>query len=172
MASLSNWTFFNFEIYSWAKKLKSVFKLFCIVEYREKLREIRKIFKLIINGFIMRKGKKITGGRYKKSKKKKLYELKRTQRFVLLGQEKKTKIKIRNGKRKNIFLKANKANVIDPKTHKAKVVEIKNVLEVPSNKFLARKNIIVKGAIIETELGKARVTNRPSQEGQVNAVLI
>lgn len=120
----------------------------------------------------MRKGKKITGGRYKKSKKKKLYELKRTQRFVLLGQEKKTKIKIRNGKRKNIFLKANKANVIDPKTHKAKVVEIKNVLEVPSNKFLARKNIIVKGAIIETELGKARVTNRPSQEGQVNAVLI
>lgn len=120
----------------------------------------------------MRKGKKITGGKYKKFKKKKLYESKRAQRFVLLGQEKKTGIKIRDGKLKVTFLKANKANVMDPKTHTAKVVEIKNVLEVPSNKFLARKNVIVKGAIIETELGKARVTNRPSQEGQINAILI
>jgi len=120
----------------------------------------------------MRTGKKISGGRYKKCRKKKLFEIKRSQRFILLGAEKKKKLKIRDNKIKVTFLKANKANVIDPKTHKAKVVEIKNVLEVPSNKFLARKNVIVKGAIIETELGKARVTSRPSQEGQINAVLI
>ena len=30
----------------------------------------------------------------------------------------------------------------------------------------------MKGAIIETSAGKARITNRPSQEGQINAVLI
>jgi len=120
----------------------------------------------------MRMGKKITGGRYKKFRKKKLYETKRPQRFVLLGQEKKKRIKTRNGKVKVVLLKSNKANVIDPKTHKAKVVTIKNVLEVPSNRFLARKNVIVKGAIIDTELGKARVTSRPGQEGQINAVLI
>lgn len=120
----------------------------------------------------MRTGRKITGGKYKKSRKKKLYEIKKPQRFVFLGEEKKKKLRKRNSKIKVVFLKANKANVTDPKTHKSQVVAIKNVLEVPSNKFLARKNVIVKGAIIETELGKARVTNRPGQEGQINAVLI
>lgn len=120
----------------------------------------------------MKAGKKISGGRYRKSRKKKLYETKRQQRFAILGEEKKKAIKVRDSKLKFSFLKANKANVMDPKTHKSQVTSIKNVLEVPSNKFLARKNVIVKGAIIETELGKARVTSRPSQHGQINAVLI
>ncbi|MEM2426420.1 MAG: hypothetical protein QXE83_05420 [Archaeoglobaceae archaeon] len=31
---------------------------------------------------------------------------------------------------------------------------------------------MTKGAIIQTEIGKAKVTNRPSQEGIINAVLI
>ena len=52
------------------------------------------------------------------------------------------------------------------------MVEIKNVLETPSNRFLARQNIITKGTILETELGKVRVTNRPSQEGVINGILI
>ncbi len=134
--------------------------------------ELRKLFKAGDYEFYMRTGKKISGGRYKKFRKKKLFELKKQQRFVLLGEEKKKTIKIRNSDVKFSLLKSNKANVMDPKTHKAQVSTIKNVLEVPSNKFLARKNVIVKGAIIETELGKARVTSRPSQHGQINAVLI
>ena len=51
-------------------------------------------------------------------------------------------------------------------------LEIKNVVETPSNKFLARQNIITKGTIVETELGKVRITNRPSQEGCINGILI
>ncbi|MGB9707926.1 MAG: 30S ribosomal protein S8e [Candidatus Pacearchaeota archaeon] len=120
----------------------------------------------------MRAGKKISGGRYKKFRKKKLFELKNQQRFALLGEEKKKITKMRYGRLKFSLLRVNKANVMDPKTHKAQISLIKNVLEVPSNKFLARKNVIVKGAIIETELGKARVTSRPSQHGQINAILI
>ena len=61
---------------------------------------------------------------------------------------------------------------IDKKTGKIRHARIKNVIETPSNRFLARQNVMVKGAIIETELGKARITNRPSQEGSVNAVLL
>jgi len=120
----------------------------------------------------MRTGRKITGGKYRKARKKKLSEYRKPPRLVLLGPEKKIRIRMRGGKFKVSFLKTNKANVTDPKTNTTKVVEIKNVLEVPSNRFLARKNVLVKGAIIETELGKARITNRPGQEGQVNAVLI
>ena len=119
-----------------------------------------------------RKGKKITGGRYKKRRKKKSYELQTKPRIILLGKEKKKKMKIRGGNFRTILLKTNKANIIDKKTNKSKVIEIKNVAEVPSNVFLARKNVLVKGAIIETELGKARITNRPGQEGFVQAILI
>ncbi|MGC8851015.1 MAG: 30S ribosomal protein S8e, partial [Candidatus Micrarchaeia archaeon] len=36
----------------------------------------------------------------------------------------------------------------------------------------SRENIVTKGAIIETELGKAKVTSRPGQHGIVNAVLL
>lgn len=53
-----------------------------------------------------------------------------------------------------------------------KKVKILNVLETPENRHHARQNIITKGAVIETELGKAKVTNRVGQDGVVNAVLI
>jgi small subunit ribosomal protein S8e len=55
---------------------------------------------------------------------------------------------------------------------KAKKVKILNVLESPDNRHYARENIITKGAIISTELGKAKVTSRPGQNGSVNAVLL
>lgn len=61
-------------------------------------------------------------------------------------------------------------NVNSGKT--SKKVKITNVVETPSNRHYARENVIVKGAIIETELGKARVTNRVGQDGVVNAVLV
>ena len=53
-----------------------------------------------------------------------------------------------------------------------KKTEIKNVLETPSNRFLARQNIITKGTIVETSLGKVKITNRPTQEGNINGILI
>lgn len=63
-------------------------------------------------------------------------------------------------------------NVIDPKTGQAKKVRILRVLETPDNRHFARRNIITKGTIVETELGKARITSRPGQENVLNAVLL
>ncbi|PIN88716.1 30S ribosomal protein S8e [Candidatus Pacearchaeota archaeon CG10_big_fil_rev_8_21_14_0_10_35_13] len=121
----------------------------------------------------MKKGKKISGGRYHQSRKKKHYEATGQARVVKIGDVvKKRSLRTRGGHRKTVLLTSNLANVINPKTKKAKVVAIKNVLETPSNKFLARQNILQKSSVIETELGKARITNRPSQEGCVQAVLI
>ncbi|MEM3075119.1 MAG: 30S ribosomal protein S8e [Candidatus Pacearchaeota archaeon] len=118
----------------------------------------------------MKIGRKISGGKYHKARKKKLYELPGHKRIVKLGEEKKKSIRVRGGNQKTFLLKAKFINLkIDNQT---KRVEIKNVLETPSNRFLARQNIITKGAIVQTELGKARITNRPSQEGIVNGVLI
>ena len=120
----------------------------------------------------MRKGRKISGGRYKKQKKKKFCEKPGQERIVKLGPTKRKKLRTRGGNEKTILLSTDEVGIIDKKTKKAQKTKIKNVLETPSNRFLARQNILLKGAVIETELGKAKITNRPSQEGSVQAVLI
>jgi len=119
----------------------------------------------------MNKGRKITGGKYHAYRKKKKYELPGVPRIVHLKERKFKVLRALGGNEKIVLLSCNLANVTDKKG-KTKKVKITNVLETPSNRFLARQNILVKGAIIDTELGKAKITNRPSQEGTVNAILI
>ena len=118
----------------------------------------------------MKAGRKITGGKYKRTKKRKLTGRLNQTRIVKIGERKTKLIGTRGGKTKLVSFLENIANVIVK--GKAKKSTIKNVLETPSNAFLARQNILIKGAIIETELGKAKITNRPSQEGNIQAKLI
>lgn len=118
----------------------------------------------------MNTGRKVTGGKYHTNRKKKLYELSGQERAVVLGEAKRKKMRGRGGNVKNILLRSNIANIVNK--NKVQRAEITNVKETPQNRFFARQNRLMKGVIIETSLGKARITNRPSQEGQVNAVLI
>ena len=118
----------------------------------------------------MKSGRKTSGARYKRPKKKKLTGRQGQARIVKIGYR---KTKLLNGRGKTTKLVSflnNIANVIVK--GKSKKSAIKNVIETPSNTFLARQNILIKGAIIETELGKAKITNRPSQEGNVQAILV
>jgi small subunit ribosomal protein S8e len=117
-------------------------------------------------------GRKITGGKYHKLRKKKKHSLSGVERKVKLSETKQKKLRSQGGDKKTVLLSANFANITDPATKKTKKAKISNVLETPANRFLARQNILVKSAIIETELGKAKITNRPSQEGSVEAVLV
>jgi small subunit ribosomal protein S8e len=66
----------------------------------------------------------------------------------------------------------NVAYVVDPKSNKVTKTEITSVVENHANIHYVRRNIINKGAVIETKLGKARVTSRPGQSGAINAILI
>jgi small subunit ribosomal protein S8e len=70
------------------------------------------------------------------------------------------------------LLGASYANVTDPKTGKTERLKITQVLENPANVDLDRRGIITKGAIIETEKGKAKVTSRPGQSGVIDAVTV
>ena len=119
----------------------------------------------------MKKGRKISGGKYIKRRKKKLYERLGQKRIVKIGEEKRRTKKTRGGNKKTFLLKAKFVNV-QGKDKKSKKVEIKNVLETPSNRFLARQNIITKGTVVETSLGKVKITNRPTQEGTINGILV
>ena len=119
----------------------------------------------------MNKGRKITGGKYVKNRKKKPYEIAGQRRVVKLNADKRKKQRTRGGKEKIVMLSAKTINILT-KDKKTKKAEIKNVLETPSNRFLARQNIITKGTIVDTTLGKAKITNRPTQEGVLNGILI
>jgi len=118
----------------------------------------------------MKLGRKITGGKYLKRRKKKKYERAGQRRIVKLGEEKRKTTRARGGRKKVFLLKAKFINVEDGK--KKTKVEIKNVLETPSNRFLARQNVLTKGTIVETELGKVKITNRPTQESMINGILL
>jgi small subunit ribosomal protein S8e len=117
----------------------------------------------------MNQGKKVSGGKYLAHRKKKLFERAGQERKVKFGEEKRKSKKTKGGNIKISLLKAQYVNV---QNQKGKKVEIKNVLETPSNRFLARQNILTKGTILETEIGKVKVTNRPSQHGVVNGILL
>jgi len=135
-----------------------------------KFEEEGKIFKQKISNLIMNKGKKVTGGKYIRNRKKKAFELAGQRKIVRLGTEKRKIKKVTGGNIKLYLLGAKFVNIQGKE--KNKKAEIKNVLETPSNRFLARQNIITKGTILLTDLGKVRVTNRPTQEGIVNGILI
>jgi len=118
----------------------------------------------------MKAGRKTTGGRYKRPKKRKLTGRQSQTRIVKIGNKKTKELRTRGGAKKLVLFLDNIANVVTEEKSKKSI--IKNVLKTPSNTFLARQNILIKGAIIETELGKAKITNRPSQEGNVQAKLL
>ena len=118
----------------------------------------------------MKTGRKISGGKYIKGRKKKFYELAGQRKTTKLGELRRRSKRIKGGNKKIFLLQAKSVNV--PVKGKVQKTEIKNVVETPSNRFLARQNIITKGTIIETDLGKVRITNRPTQEGVLNGVLV
>lgn len=80
------------------------------------------------------------------------------------------KVRTRGGRLKDALKHVVFANVLTKQGYKKS--KITGVMESGDNRNFARLGIITKGAILNTELGKARVTNRPGQEGSINATLI
>ncbi|MCR8433199.1 MAG: 30S ribosomal protein S8e [Crenarchaeota archaeon] len=64
------------------------------------------------------------------------------------------------------------ANVLIKSQNTYKKAKVLRVVENKANREFKRRNIICKGAIIETEIGNAIVTSRPGQDGVINAILI
>ena len=116
--------------------------------------------------------KKVSSGMKKLHRKKRLYDKGGRPLLTRVGETKVRVDRVRSGASKQRILRTNIANVYDPKEKKFKKAAIKNVGESPSNRHHARANIMTKGSIIETDLGKAKITSRPGQEGTINATLI
>ena len=117
-----------------------------------------------------RSARKRTGGRLKHASKKKRHQLGREPAETTVEDTRLQVIDARGNDDKLRALSTNVAQLSDD--GETTEVEIEDVAENPANVNYARRNIITKGAIIETSEGQARVTSRPGQTGHVHAVAL
>lgn len=115
--------------------------------------------------------RKITGGKRKAARSRRAYERDRYPAETTIGEDEIVIRRVRGGNIKVAVKKAQYANVVD-ESNKVVRVKILGVVKNPANKDYERRQVITKGTIIKTELGLARVTSRPGQDGVVNAVLV
>jgi small subunit ribosomal protein S8e len=113
-----------------------------------------------------------SGARNRTNRGKKKFELGRDPAETKIGVRKLRKIRTRGGNEKLRLATENKINIINPSTNKAETAEIINVIENKANPNFVRRNIITKGAVVETSVGTAKITSRPGQDGVINGVLI
>jgi len=120
----------------------------------------------------LRSKKKPTGGRLQRVRKKVRNDRGSLPIETRIGPRKVTRDRCEGGNVKLKLSSVEKVNVADPKTGKIKRVKVLSVKENKANPHYVRRNIVTKGAMIETEAGLARVTSRPGQQGIANAVLV
>ena len=113
-----------------------------------------------------------TGRRLRYARGKRKFEIGREAHLTTIGPTTIKKVRTKGNNGKSRAKTVNVAYVVDPKTNKTIKTEITSVVENPANIHYVRRNIINKGAVIETKIGKARVTSRPGQAATINAVLI
>ncbi|OPY30343.1 MAG: 30S ribosomal protein S8e [Methanocella sp. PtaU1.Bin125] len=116
--------------------------------------------------------RKATGGRLKHNRGKRKFELGRDITQPVIGPTRNKIVNVMGNGTKVKVLKEEFANVTDPKTGKTQRVKMTTVTANPANKNFVRRNILTRGAVVTTEMGKAKITSRPGQDGDVNAVLI
>lgn len=117
-----------------------------------------------------RSPKKRTGGRRRPIRKKRKHQLGRSPTETRVGDTKLKTIDVQGGETKVRAISVDTANVATGDGVVSSTIE--TVVENGANPNYVRRNIITKGAIIETDDGRARVTSRPGQVGQVSAVLL
>lgn len=117
-----------------------------------------------------RSTRKRTGGRRRPVRKKRKHELGREPTETRVGEPRLKTVDVRGGDEKVRAIQTDVANVaVGDEVVRASIEGVESNDADPN---YARRNIITKGAIIETDEGRARVTSRPGQDGQVNAVRI
>lgn len=116
--------------------------------------------------------KKPSGARKRRHASKRKHEYGREPSDTKVDERRARNVRTRGANSKLRLLQDKMANVFDPQTKKSTKAEVTNVIENKANPHFVRRNIMTKGAIIETSAGKSRITNRPGQEGNINALKI
>ncbi|MFP8958720.1 30S ribosomal protein S8e [Natrialbaceae archaeon A-CW3] len=117
-----------------------------------------------------RSTRKRTGGRLKPFNNRRKHEIGRHPTETQVGEPRFRTVDVRGNGEKTRALATDVASVSTGE--ETVTAEITDVIENDANPNYVRRNIITKGALIDTSEGTARVTSRPGQTGQVNAVLL
>ncbi|MCC6046929.1 MAG: 30S ribosomal protein S8e [Desulfurococcaceae archaeon] len=116
--------------------------------------------------------RKVSGGIRRPHRKKRKYELGGYPTLTRIGsRDVRVKERVRGGNTVVRLKEVAYANIYDPGSKTFRKVKILRVVENPANREYVRLGIVSRGSVIETELGLAKVTSRPSRDGVVNAVL-
>jgi small subunit ribosomal protein S8e len=116
--------------------------------------------------------KKPTGGTKRAWRGKRAYESGAEPTETILGNYRKRWIRTRGGGSKVRVAVADWAIVTDPASRKSSKSKLLRVVRNPANVDYQRRGVLTRGAVVETELGPARVTSRPGQDGVINAILV
>lgn len=119
-----------------------------------------------------RSRRKYTGKKYKHFRKKRKRELERPPINTVIDKEKKKQQRVLGGNNKLKLFATSFINLTDPSNNKTSKVKILKFESNAASKDLNRRHILTKGTVVETELGKAKITSRPGQHGVINGVLI
>ena len=120
-----------------------------------------------------RSRRKATSGRYKAGgRSKRQFEAGSAPTMSTIGEKKVKAVRIIGNNVKSKLIRSATVNVIDQSTKKAVKATLKEVVENKANKFFIRRNILTKGAVVDTDKGKVKITNRPGQDGNLNGVIV
>ena len=116
--------------------------------------------------------RKPSGGRLILARKKLRFEVAPEDAETKLGEHSQKLIRTRGAHQKVKVLATNFINVTDSKSGKTKKAAIKTVTENTANIHYVRRNILTKGAVVDTDLGKVKITSRPGQSGTLSGILV
>ncbi|MGI0053549.1 MAG: 30S ribosomal protein S8e [Thermoplasmata archaeon] len=119
-----------------------------------------------------RSRRKPTGGRLRSNRKKRRFEIAPELQHATIGPGTVKRYRGRGDNRKLRILTAERVNVFDPATQKMRSAKLITVRENPANPNYVQRNVVTKGAVVETELGLVRIRSRPGQDGVLNGVRI
>lgn len=114
--------------------------------------------------------RKRTGGRKRHQRDRRKHELGREPTETTLDDQRLKTVSTRGTGRKVRALATDEALL--SREGDTIMTTIEDVIENGANPNYVRRNIITKGAIVKTADGRARVTSRPGQTGQVCAVAV
>lgn len=116
--------------------------------------------------------RKPSGGRKVHARKKRSTEISTEKQHAYVGARKQKVYRRTGGNALTRVLADEFVNVSDASKGTTSKASIKTVTENASNPNFVRRNILVRGAVVETDLGMVRITSRPGKDGVINGTLI
>ena len=120
--------------------------------------------------------RKPSGGRLKRPNRyrgKRRTEVSSEAQYAYIGEKDDRKMYRKNaGSQTTRVLSANTVNVNIPKEGKTVKATINSVIANDADPNFIRRNIVTKGSIVDTSMGKVKITSRPGMHGVVSGILL